>query len=456
MLKIVLEWSIDNTVERLAPLDGGFTVELPTVAGEHVSTPGLKVREGKLTLALADRENQASWNSTLERTDTLVLTAPDLGGHAEVWRIVAGPTWHVDFSGVPETPSPASATGGDYHEFEFHPLPGEVLTLQVSKPVAVEGATRAIDSLTLTSDFGLRARSHVLQFDLRASQGGEQVIRLPKDAELLGVSRDGAAIGARTFDGRLSLPLVPGAQKYEVRFRDNDEMTVTIATPEIALGLPAANIALVVNLPGDRWLLAAFGPAVGPAVLFWGELLVAIVLAWLLSRWRKGSLRFHHWLLLVLGFSTFSWLALLVVVGWLFALDWRAHGAPATNWKFNLAQLGLALLTLIALVCLFESIRNGLLGSPDMVVQGNGSWANHLQWFADRSSDALPTASVISLPLWVYNVVMLFWALWLAWAVVGWLRAGFSAWTEGGYWRPWRIERAVDIDLPTSAPPPSV
>ena len=455
VLNLDLEWSIDNTVERLAPLDGGFTVELPTVAGEHVSTPGLKVREGKLTLALADRENQAGWNSTLERTDTLVLTAPDLGGHAEVWRIVAGPTWHVDFSGVPETPSPASATGGDYHEFEFHPLPGEVLTLQVSKPVAVEGATRAIDSLTLTSDFGLRARSHVLQFDLRASQGGEQVIRLPKDAELLGVSRDGAAIGARTFDGRLSLPLVPGAQKYEVRFRDNDEMTVTIATPEIALGLPAANIALVVNLPGDRWLLAAFGPAVGPAVLFWGELLVAIVLAWLLSRWRKGSLRFHHWLLLVLGFSTFSWLALLVVVGWLFALDWRAHGAPATNWKFNLAQLGLALLTLIALVCLFESIRNGLLGSPDMVVQGNGSWANHLQWFADRSSDALPTASVISLPLWVYNVVMLFWALWLAWAVVGWMRAGFNAWMDGGHWRPWRIALPVDIDVPTSEPPPA-
>ncbi|MEP6881679.1 MAG: hypothetical protein ABI866_06780, partial [Dokdonella sp.] len=426
VVSLDLDWSIENTVERLAPREGGFTVNLETIAGEHVSTPGLKVREGKVTIGMADVEDNVGWQSTLETTETLSLTAPDLGSHAEVWKILVSPTWHVEFSGVPESAASDPVAASENHAFEFHPLPGETLSLRVTKPIAVDGATRAIDALTLRSDFGLRARTHTLQFDLRASQGGEQVISLPKDSELLGVTRDGAAIGARTLDGKLSLPIIPGAQKYEVRFRDNAEMATRISTPEIALGLPAANINLAISLPSDRWLLAAFGPAVGPAVLFWGELLVAILLAWLLSRWRQGPLRFHHWLLLVLGFSTFSWLALLVVVGWLFALDWRARNAPEANWKFNLAQLGLALLTLIAVVCLFESIRNGLLGSPDMVVRGNGSWANQLQWFADRSVGGLPTASVISLPLWIYNVVMLFWALWLAWAVVGWLRTGFA------------------------------
>lgn len=454
VLNLDLEWSVDNTVERLAPRDGGFTVSLPTIKGEHVSTPGLKLRDGKLTLALADGEAQASWSSTLEQVDSIELTAPSLDSHAEVWTIIAGPTWHVESSGVPETASSGPGGAGDFHEFEFHPLPGETLVLRINKPAAVDGATRAIDSLRLASDFGQRARTYTLQFDLRSSQGGEQVISLPKNAELLGVQRNGAAIGTRVLDGKLSLPLNPGAQKFEVRFRDNTEMTSRVGTPEVSLGLPAANINLVATLPNDRWLLAAFGPPVGPAVLFWGELLVAIVLAWLLARWRSGTLRFHHWLLLVLGFSTFSWLALLVVVAWLFALDWRARNAPATNWKFNLLQLGLAALSVVALVCLFESIRNGLLGSPDMVVRGNGSYGNQLQWFADRSVDALPTASVISLPLWAYNVVMLFWALWLAWAVVGWLRSGFGAWTSGGYWRPWRVAPAEPtIDLPPTPPP---
>jgi hypothetical protein len=47
----------------------------------------------------------------------------------------------------------------------------------------------------------------------------------------------------------------------------------------------------------------------------------------------------------------------------------------------------------------------------------------------------LPQASAISLPLWVYKVLMLAWALWLANALIGWLRDGFAAWTKGGYWR---------------------
>ncbi|MEZ5523304.1 MAG: hypothetical protein R3F08_17780 [Dokdonella sp.] len=451
-----LNWRIENQVARMAPRQGGFTTRLPLLSGEHVTTPGLKASDGRVTVALAENEAQMKWESTLDQSETITLVAPDLADHAEFWVIMASPTWHVEFSGVPEFVQQNNSHPDDYYAFQFYPLPGETLTLRISRPQPVAGASRAIDSLWLSSEFGLRAQTHVLQFDLRASQGGEQAIQLPGTAELLGVTRNRSSLVLRPVDGKLSLPVTPGTQQYEVRFRENASTGISVSTPDVKLGLPAANINLVATLPGDRWLLAAFGPPVGPAVLFWGELAVAIVLAWLLSRWRKGRLRFHHWLLLVLGFSTFSWLALIVVVAWLFALDWRERNAPVANWRFNLVQLGLAVLSLVALVCLFESIRNGLLGSPDMVVRGNGSYANQLQWFADRSTDALPTASVISLPLWVYNLVMLVWALWLAWAVVGWLRRGFAAWMSGGYWRPWRVARPESaIDLPQTPPPPA-
>jgi hypothetical protein len=454
-LYLDLEWHITNTVQRMAPRDGGFAVSLSTIAGEHVTTSGFKMRDGKLTVALADGEAIAKWDSTLDQTESIVLSAPALSDHAEVWRFVVSPTWHVEFSGVPESGMTANAASDDYREFEFHPLPGETLNLRVSKPVATEGATRAIDKLSLSSDCGQRAATHVLQFDVRASQGGEQQITLPKEAEMLGVTRDGTEIGAHAIEGKLSLPLTPGKQSYEVRFRINSPMALSVSTPVLALGLPAANIDLAINLPRDRWLLAAFGPSVGPVVLFWGELLVMIVLAWLLSRWWRSDLRFRHWLLLGLGFSTFSWFALAVVVVWLFALDWRARRAPSANWRFNLLQIGMVALTIVALGCLVASIQNGLLGEPDMVVSGNGSYARNLHWFADRSVDALPVASIVSLPLWVYNLVMLVWALWLAWAVVGWLRAGFAAWTTGGYWRPWRVPQAAPaIDVPAVTPPP--
>jgi len=84
---------------------------------------------------------------------------------------------------------------------------------------------------------------------------------------------------------------------------------------------------------------------------------------------------------------------------------------------------------------LIAAVPKGLLGLPDMHVAGNDSGAWNLHWFADQSADALPRGGVISVSLWVYKIAMLAWALWLANALIGWLRWGFDAWTRGGYWR---------------------
>ncbi|MEO8460778.1 MAG: hypothetical protein ABI451_09635 [Dokdonella sp.] len=451
-LNLGLNWSVVTNVIRLAPREGGFTSTLPILAGEHVSTPGLKVKDGQITVAIGDDAAGASWQGTLDKSDSLTLTAPTLTDHAERWRILVSPTWHLDYTGLPESGSPNANDPNDFHEFQFDPLPGETLTLKVVRPTPVEGATRAIDSVSLVSDLGQRASTTTLALNVRASQGGEQLISIPADAEVLSLKRDGEALNLRPRDGKLSLPIAPGSQAFELAFRAVRDIAIHERTSAIALGLPAANIDLRMNLPDDRWLLAAFGPGVGPAVLFWGELLVMIALAFMLSRWCKQPLRFHQWLLLGLGFSTFSWLALLIVILWLCALDWRARESmTARDSMFNPVQIGLAVLTVVALFYLFAGIRNGLLGAPDMVVTGNGSYAHALHWFTDRSTDELPVAHVITLPLWCYRVAMLAWSLWLAWSLVGWLRRGFAAWMAGGYWAM-RTPK-VQVDLPPPPPP---
>jgi hypothetical protein len=163
-------------------------------------------------------------------------------------------------------------------------------------------------------------RRRIIELTLRASQGGDQVVTLPKDVELLGVSRDGQALNLRLLDGKLSLPVVPGSQTLRGAFRDADGGGIQRAhagdRARIACGQRCADL----QLPADRWLLATFGPPVGPAVLYWGELIVMIALACGLARTRRTRLTLRDWLLLRLGFSTFSWIALLVVVAWLFAI----------------------------------------------------------------------------------------------------------------------------------------
>jgi hypothetical protein len=222
-------------------------------------------------------------------------------------------------------------------------------------------------------------------------------------------------------------------------------------TPTFALHAPVANINLALQLPQDRWVLWTWGPTVGPAVLYWSQLIVLLLAAWLLARHAPTPLRFHHWLLLGLGFSAFAWSAYALVALWLILLGLRAR-MPAERWaptKFNLLQLGLATLTLLALAVLISAVPTGLLGLPDMHVAGNSSSAWDLHWFSDQSGNALPGGGVLSVSLWVYKIAMLAWALWLANALIGWLRWGFDAWTRGGYWR--KREPKPDV-LPPQLP----
>lgn len=449
-LQLGLEWSASTSVARLAPAQGGISLQLPALAGEHVTTPGLKVDAGGVTVALADGEYHAHWESKLDKAERLVLTAPPLSGHAEVWRVQVSPTWHVEFSGVPVVAMTADESNADVRRFEFHPLPGEQLQLSVTRPEAAQGATRAIDQVHLMRGIGRRSNESTLRLDLRASQGGEHALALPEGAELLSSSRGGEALNLRLQDGRLSLPLVPGANAFEVRWREPVAVGFVARTPALDLGLPAANINLGVDLPADRWLLATSGPVAGPAVLYWSEFALFALLAFALARLPRSPLKAWQWLLLGIGFSTFSWFALLLVVAWLFAIDWRARATLRQPAWFNLVQVGLGVLTVIAVLSLLAAVRQGLLGQPDMAVTGNGSSAHALRWFADRSAGVLPVASAWSLPLWLHKLAMLAWALWLANALVGWLRRGFAAWGEGGYWRS--VARPV-VDVPAVEPP---
>jgi len=444
-LTLGLDWSVHTRVIRVAPEAGGFSVKLPVIAGEKVITPGLLARKGELEIPMPDGADNAEWNATLDKSETLSLAAPDLADHAEVWRIQVSPLWRAQFAGVPESVPAQGVADDDWHEFVFHPLPGETLKIKITRPAAIAGSTQAIDSVQLQAAVGHRASEYTLGLNLRASQGGERVIGLPEQTELLAVLRNGESLNLRLESGKLSLPVQPGDQHYEIRFRDAESAGIHNRTPAVALGLPAANINLGLSLPENRWVLLTHGPQSGPAVLYWGELLVLLLVAYGLSKLGWTPLKFRDWLLLGIGFSTFSWLALLVVVAWLFALAWRErHGAALTGkFRFDGLQIVLVGLSLAAAIALITAIPYGLLGTANMhIVNPNGGGGSVLAWFADQSSDALPQAGAISLPMWLYRAAMLAWALWLANAVLGWLRWGLRAWITGGYWRRLRMEKA--------------
>jgi hypothetical protein len=83
-------------------------------------------------------------------------------------------------------------------------------------------------------------------------------------------------------------------------------------------------------------------------------------------------------------------------------LGWKRRSWSAG--KFNLMQIGIAFLTCVMLGWLINTVPEGLLGTLDMGIRGYGSRDNQLNWFADRSVAALPSVSIISLPVWLYRL----------------------------------------------------
>lgn len=425
-----VDWTVRTQVERIAPSEGGFSLDVPLLAGEHPTGEDLRVHDGHIGVTFNAGQNTVEWSSRLDHVDKLVLKAPGLGERAEVWVLQAAAILHVDSEGVPGS--------SDDDGLSFHPLPGEQLQLTISRPKAVAGQSLAFDQVTIDQQTGARATDTTVTLRIRSTRGGEHAITLPAGTTLLNAHRDGVALNLGIRDGKLGLPLLPGDHNYVIGLREPHGMATLLRTSSFDLGASAANIDVHAGLPRDRWVLWTWGPTDGPAVLYWPQLVVLLVVAWLLARYAPTPLRFHQWLLLGLGFSAMAWGAFALVAAWLILFGLRARyelTEKSRVFLFNVIQGFLIAFSVAALVVLIGAVPSGLLGMPNMHIVGNDSSATSLNWFIDQATGQLPHGSVFSVSLWIYKIAMLAWALWLANALIGWLRWAFAAWSRGGYWQ---------------------
>jgi len=290
----------------------------------------------------------------------------------------------------------------------------------------------AVDSLSSTTRFGQRVADTSLVFSYRSSRGGRHDLRLPQDVQVKSVTADGQTLPLRPTAGVLPLTLSPGIHTVALEFSGADDIGVGSRPPAVDLGVEGTNVSTTLNLPRDRWILFDWGKGVGPAILYWGELAVFIVIALALGRLRRTPLRTRDWLLLGLGLSTFSWWVLIVFAAWLFLLDRRPAFKIEERWQFNAAQVLLAGFSIAALAVLVSAIPYGLLGEPDMGVStGSGS----LPWFMDRTAPQLPQPFVVSVSIWFYKLAILLWALWLSFALLRWLPWAWRQFSSQGVWR---------------------
>lgn len=423
-ISVGLEWSVTTVISRVAPADGVIHLQVPLLPGEAPNSG--QASDGKMDVRLAPQQHHFSWQSSIKPFAELTLVAAANPAWAEVWALDISPSWHAEVEGVP-------AVAGSPNSWQ--PWPGDTLTISISRPTAVEGAQLSLDGVNLTHNLGKRADSLSLQLQMRATQGEHYNLQLPDGAQLQRVLVDGNETPISHSDNQLKIPINPGSHSLQVDWQSDHGGHLKSSTPALDLGMSATNLRLNMNLPADRWLLLVGGPALGPALLFWGVLLVVLVLAVLLARSGLTPLKAYEWVLLSLGVATFNLYVLALIAAWFVALHFRGRREKEPDSdRFNFLQIALFLLSFIVLGALFSSIPASLLSRPEMMVTGNGSSATYLQWYQDQSAGVLPTAWTISLPLWVYRIAMLVWSLWLAFALMRWLPWAWHNLGVKGYW----------------------
>ncbi|MBL8111727.1 MAG: hypothetical protein JNK60_02500 [Acidobacteria bacterium] len=453
-LDIGVTWRVETVINRVTPAGAPAVLKVPMLKG-MLATGTQEVKDGEVIVSMGRDQEQARWSSTLPPVEgqEVTLRAPEGKAWSEVWIVKSSPLWQIAAKGI----APVKRQEGGLLLAEFRPWPGEEVTLVFRKPAGVPGETLTLDGVTLEARPGKRLSDASLTISARASRSGPLAITLPKGAEIQSLTVDGAKKAIRPDGETVTLTIDPGRRQVVVTWQTKQGITAMFRQPRVKLVPGAVNVFTVMRVPEGRWVLFAGGPRWGPSVLFWGELLVILLAAFLAGRIPLSPLRSWQWVLLALGLSQIPLVFGLVVAAWFFVFAAREKGGLEKPVTHNIVQVFLVGWTLVFLVGLYATVHQGLLLRPDMQITGNGSNDTLLRWYVDRIAGELPAAWTLSVPLWVYKGLMLAWALWLATSLVKWLGWGFRAFSVDGGWKELpAVSYPATVAAPASsaAPPP--
>ncbi len=440
VLRLGLTWRSDTTVRRLTPTGVPVVAAIPLLAGESVTTEGIQVQQNQVLINMGPDQREVVFSANLPIAPKILLEAPRNVPWTETWVLDAGAVWHCELTGLAVVHH--QDAGGQWQP-RWQPWPGEQVTIQVSRPPAVAGQTKTIDRADLTLTPGRRFGQGQLRLNLRSSRGGQHTVSLPPNANLQQVTVNGRSLPVQQDGNFVTVPLQPGSQELAVQWQQLAPFAMFYRVPPVQIGQAGVNARVSVQMPENRWILLVGGPRWGPAVLFWSYIVAIVLAALLLGRMTLTPLKTWQWLLLGLGLTQIPAALALLIVGWLVALGLRERQAMPGGWfTFDMIQIGLVVWTVAALVALFTAVEAGLLGQPDMQIEGNDSTFMALHWTQDHIGEGLPQPWVFSLPVWGYRLLMLAWSLWLALALLGWLKWGWRALSKEGAWRKVVLRRS--------------
>ena len=417
-LALTSQWQLSTTLSRENPSSGALHVLLPRLPGETPLNDQVEVLGDALKVTLPAGAGALTFESRIEARPQLSLTRVSSPQVETFWRLRNAGPWQVRAARPGEL---QAAPGG---MLEWTPSAGSTsLDVGISPLAGSPGATTTLTHVKLREHQGATTRRSTLTLSLRSSVGEVFSLPLPKGAVLSHVKRAGEFMATNSSAEGLRLAVPPGEQEVEVEWTAPHVPGFRLRTSALSLPFPTRNVSLALDVGAPRWLLWLQGPGAGPALLFWPTVLLLALLAVVLGR-LPLHLTALSWFLLGLGLTQSLPAAGLTLVALFATCLWRRRVELVNPYLFNLRQLLLLWLMLLGLVTLLDALRTGLLGVPKSYVAHviGGDGASLLEWFSAAQVSSLPQATVLSAPMWCYQLLMFAWALWLATALPSWVR----------------------------------
>lgn len=436
--------NLGNTweVTTLISLEHGtpFTLDLPLLEGEKLLDGNYTQKEGKVRVNVSNRALHL--RSEIAPTEELKLIAAENARYREVWQLNTSTKWHVEqTAGI----APIMHQQNGQWRPRWQPYAGDAVHLTIKRPSGVDGQELTIHNARLETVLRGQTKAHTLTLSLETTRPQTHTITLGDGVKLNEFFVNGRALSqAAAEEGQVlnvGIPLRHGMNDARLVWEETGASLMHITPPTINLNSPFVNLSQVISNVSDRWIVWSYGPAAGVYVKLWSVVLGMALLAAVMAKAMPTPLGFTGWLVLALGFTQADPVAFVLVAGWLFLLQWRATKAETlSNLKFNVTQIGIVLTSTFVIGAIFSVVKVGLLGTPEVYIEGNGSTPHMLQWFEDTGINTPEAAGIYTLPMWVFRGVMMAWALWTALWLMRTFKWAWQNFTAGGYWRKKEIE----------------
>lgn len=329
----------------------------------------------------------------------------------------------------------------------------ENLNLKLNLPKAIPGNQTQIKNYNFERTVNNNLINNKIKIEIISTLGGQYEIELPnEDFKLRAVNINGIEKNIDKKNNMLLVNINRGTNNIEI-IADSEERSIFSRFPELKFKDTVYN-AYYEWKNEQRWIIWAGSGDSKPSVLIWGILLTLLGLSYLLSKNKNIPLTIGSWFLLFIGLTQSNLVLLLLTIGWFFAFSYREKfditkiENEKEIFRFKLMQIGLVVLTFIVIANLIATIGNGLLERPEMYLTGMNVYSGQLAWYMQ---ELYSTPYIISLPLWVYKLLMFIWSFWLAFKLVEWMKWMWNSYAKNGYWikveKPKKIKEEVSEQL---------